>query len=140
MKLVVRVAASLLGAGTFYSAWLAVVLALDPQPTAPLPLVVSATAPLFTALGFALGALLADRLTRQTQTRFLRTYLWPLAGCVVGALVVYPFGPMLIVFGMFALGTVTVFVEGLMLEERAHLDNKRIQQIRQVGSQTRRSR
>ena len=39
---------------------------------------------------------------------FSRILVWPLIGCAVGAGIVYWFGPMLIVFGMFVAGTASV--------------------------------
>ncbi len=42
------------------------------------------------------------------KIHFLETYKWCLAGCVIGAGIVWVFGPMLIVFGMFAIGTLSV--------------------------------
>lgn len=102
---IVRVAASVLSGGIVYSVWLAAVLATMRRPTAPLPLALVLTAPIVTAAGFALGALLGDLLTNRSRRRFKPAYLWQLAACAAGALAVYPFGPMLIVFGMLAAGT-----------------------------------
>ena len=44
-----------------------------------------------------------------------RTLIWPLVGCAVGALAVYWYGPMLIVFGMFVSGTCGVVLRELVL-------------------------
>ena len=49
------------------------------------------------------------------KTRFFHILLWPLSGCAVGAGVVYWFGPMLIVFGMFAAGTASVIIREVVL-------------------------
>ena len=66
--------------------------------------------PIATALGFALGAIVGDRITRGKRESFRGTLLWPLAGCVLGAIAIYWRGPMLIVFGMFGLGTVSIIL------------------------------
>ncbi|MFA5843339.1 MAG: hypothetical protein WC971_00755 [Coriobacteriia bacterium] len=107
---IVRVTASVLSGGIVYGVWLAGVLATMRRPTAPLPFALVLTAPIVTAAGFALGALLGDLLTNRSRRRFRPDYLWQLAACAAGALVVYPFGPMLIVFGMFAAGTAVAVV------------------------------
>jgi hypothetical protein len=122
VKLLVRVVTSVLGAGVLYGAWLALDLSIAPTPTpgvSPAPDWFFLSAPIATALGFALGAQIGDRLVRGPRPRFGQTYLWAVAGCVVGALVVYPFGPMLICFGMFGLGTVAVIAEAVVLKRRA---------------------
>lgn len=105
--MLVRLVLSVLGGGLLYAAWFAVVLAAMTPPH-PAPFAVMLTAPIVTALGFALGTVLGERLTRGYRVRVSRAMRWPLVGCMVGALLVYPFGPMLIVFGMFGLGTVAV--------------------------------
>lgn len=116
-----RVALSVVGGGVLYGAWLAVVLGMPNQSSSPRPFLVMLTAPIVTALGFALGTVLGERITRGYHVRLSRAIRWPLVGCVVGALLVYPFGPMLIVFGMFGLGTVAVATR----EAWAYGDSKR---------------
>jgi hypothetical protein len=66
--------------------------------------------PVVTALGYALGIVLGERLTKASPTRFDRILIWPLIGCAIGAGIVVWFGPMLIVFGMFLLGTASVIL------------------------------
>lgn len=121
MAWLVRLAVSVVGGGVLYGAWLAVVLATMGPPSSPRPFLVMLTAPIVTAFGFALGTVLGERLTRGYHVRLSRAIRWPLVGCVVGALLMYPFGPMLIVFGMFGLGTVAVATR----EAWAHGDAKR---------------
>jgi len=65
-------------------------------------------APVATAAGFATGIVLFGHLTSTSETTFFRVLIWPLIGCAIGAGVVYWFGPMLIVFGMFVAGTASV--------------------------------
>lgn len=71
-------------------------------------------APVVTALGFAVGATLHERLTEGRRDSFARLYLWPVVGCSVGAVVVFPFGPMLVVFGMFLMGTASMILRELV--------------------------
>ena len=60
----------------------------------------------------------------------LPAFLLPLAGCFAGALAVYPFGAMLIVFGMFGLGTVAVVVNEIIEWRRVRSANNGIRQKR----------
>lgn len=109
---------SLVGAGIFYAAWLAAFLAFarpDGPTTQPL---VWLSAPVVTALGFTAGVVALKRLRGAPDTGFLRILVWPLVGCVVGAGAVYWFGPMLIVFGMFAAGAVAVVLREVLLVVR----------------------
>jgi len=111
----VRVVVSTLGGGLFYFCWLAVYL-LTAKGSGPIPhAVFLVLAPAATALGYTTALAL---LTRRPCARagFWCTFLWPAVGCAVGAGAVYPFGPMLIVFGMFVVGTASVAVrEAVML-------------------------
>jgi len=66
-------------------------------------------APIITGLGFAAGAAVFSRIRRLALPPFRRLWLYPLTGCSIGAAVVFPFGPMLIVFGMCLLGSVAMF-------------------------------
>ncbi len=106
----IRVTASLAGAALLYTAWLA---AAVPKGRFGMPVVgpvLLVAAPLLTSVGFALGLREGERLTRGRRGGFLSAWLWPLAGCSLGAFAVYPFGPMLIVFGMFTLGTAAILL------------------------------
>jgi len=105
-----RLASSLLGAGVFYFAWMAAFFAATRSGSVIAETVLWLLAPVMTAGGFAVGITVAERLGKKGRTSFIRIYVWPLVGCAIGAGVVYPFGPMLIVFGMFAAGTVSVAV------------------------------
>jgi hypothetical protein len=108
LALAARVLLSVLGAIAAYAIWLVAALASRRGPPAPFPFaLLMVTAPA-TALGFALGTLLGERLTRRRRSGLLPAFLWPLVGGSIGAVVVYPFGPMLVVFGVFALGTAAV--------------------------------
>ena len=115
VKAFIVVAFSLFCVGAFYAGWLAVFL-LTAGAHSP---VAHATrwlsAPLVTAAGFAAGIAISERLTKVRKTRFFRILLWPLIGCALGAGAVYWFGPMLIVFAMFAAGTASVILRAVLL-------------------------
>ena len=111
---VLRLVSSLLGAGLFYLAWMAAFLVATRSGSVAAETVLWLLAPVITAAGFAVGITVAERLAKNERTSFIRIYVWPLVGCAIGAGVVYPFGPMLIVFGMFAVGTVSVAVREVM--------------------------
>jgi hypothetical protein len=76
------------------------------------------SAPVATATGFATGIAIFEHLTGASKTRFFRLFKWPMIGCAIGAGAVYWFGPMLIVFGMFAAGTASVALREVMLSFR----------------------
>lgn len=101
-------AASVLLAGVFYVGWLAVFIPAFKMGILGLKIVGWLSAPVVTALGFAAGLWIGERLPTRRKTGFLRIFIWPLVGCSVGAALVFFFGPMLIVFGMFLGGTASV--------------------------------
>jgi len=109
-----RVAASLLGAAVSYSAWLAVFLLTVKERGSIWEALLWLLSPLATALGFAAGVSVAERLAGDRRSSFGRLLIWPLLGCAVGAGVVYWFGPMLIVFGMFVMGTASIAVREVL--------------------------
>ena len=87
-----------------YIGWLVIFLLTTGWESAIWDLLVWLLAPVVTGAGCAAGLALGERLTGRKRTPFWKLLLWPLLGCAVGAAVVYPFGPMLIVFGMLAAG------------------------------------
>jgi len=109
-KVVLRVIFSTLLAGIFYSLWMAIFLLTRPENSL-LEGLLWLLAPLITALGFALGPFLTKKLQKEEDNRFLETYVWALAGCLLGAGVVFWFGPMLIVFGMFLAGGLSMVIK-----------------------------
>lgn len=118
-RVLARIACSLLGAGLFYAAWMALFL-LTGSPDSPVvEAILWLLAPVMTAAGFALGIALFERLAGQNRTAFLHIFLWPLVGCAIGAGVVYWFGPMLIVFAMFAAGTASIALREVYLWHRS---------------------
>ena len=115
LKALIRVASSLLCAGAFYAAWLAAFLLTAEANGSVAYTIRWLSAPVVAAAGFAVGIVISERLTRARKTRFFRILPWPLVGCAIGAGAVYWFGPMLIVFGMFAAGAASVIIREVVL-------------------------
>ena len=106
-KRLARILTSTLFGGLSYSIWLAVFLLSSPDGGL-FEAILWLVAPIITAVGFALGIIFFDHFGRMAGTPFLKLLSWPLLGCIIGAAAVYWFGPMLIVFSMLALGTLSV--------------------------------
>ncbi len=107
-RLLVKTLVSILGAGVTYFVWMGVFLLFSPFDNAILEAVMWVAAPIATGAGFTLGITLMERRAGERSASYLRIMVWPLIGCISGAVSVYWSGPMLIVFGMFVLGTVGV--------------------------------
>lgn len=108
-----RILVSALFGGFFYSIWLAVYLLLSPEGGVA-ETILWLTAPVITAVGFALGIIVFDGIGKMLGTSFLKVISWPLLGCIIGAVTVYWFGPMLIVFSMLVLGTLSMAVREVL--------------------------
>ncbi len=112
LGVLVRVALSVIFAGIFYIGWMAIAIPTIKSELGGLFVIVKAViwilAPIITGLGFAVGPKILELLPFTDKTRFWETYKWCLAGCAIGGGIVFVFGPMLIVFGMFATGTMCV--------------------------------
>ncbi len=107
-KALVRMAFSLLCAIIFYLAWMASFILTTRLDSPVAETILWLLAPVITATGFAAGIMLRERLAGQERSRFLRIFIWPLIGCVIGAGIVYWFGPMLIAFAMLFTGTASI--------------------------------
>ena len=118
LKALLSVTSSVLCAGIFYVGWMAVFIPAFKTGSSLLRGIGWLSAPVVTAAGFAAGIWIAERLIGASKTRFSRIFVWPLAGCALGAATVFWFGPMLIVFGMFAAGTASVVLKELILGTR----------------------
>jgi len=113
-KIFLKVLMSLFFGGMFYADWLVVFLLFFKEANPLLEVVGWLLAPVITALGFTVGIKLFDFLAKEKKENFLRIYKWPLVGCIVGAGIVYWFGPMLIVFSMLAVGTLSIIVKEVL--------------------------
>ena len=126
-RAVARVASSLLCAGLLFGGWLALFLLTVNLDGAIVTAIRWLSGPVVTAAGFAAGILISGRLTHARPVRFFRVFLWPLAGCAIGAGAVYWIGPMLIVFGMFAAGTASVVIREVVLYVAENLTGHHIE-------------
>ena len=115
----IRVALSLFCAGAFYIGWLAAFLLTTRADSSAAHTIRWLSAPVVTAAGFAVGIAISERFTNMRKVGFFCIFLWPLAGCAIGAGAVYWFGPMLIVFGMFTVGTASVIIREVVLHVAA---------------------
>lgn len=109
-----RTAASLLAGGLAYTAWLALFLATSDSDGSAWHVTLWVLAPIVTAAGFTLGAVLYERLTHTSPTPVGRLFPWTLTGCAIGAAAIFWYGPMLIVFTMLVGGTIGVFAHDLI--------------------------
>ncbi len=82
-------------------------------------------APILTGLGFAVGPKIFELLPATDKTRFGETYKWCLAGCAIGGGVFWLFGPMLIVFGMFLAGTLSIVMYEVVRSKQEMEENSR---------------
>ena len=114
-----RVVSSVLFAGLFHAGWLALFLTMFRIGPWPVRGVLWGIAPVITAAGFAVGLLAAARPTGASRPAPLRTFVWPLAGCTLGAVSVVWIGPMFIGFGMFLGGTGSVVLREIVGYSRA---------------------
>jgi hypothetical protein len=105
---------SIVCAGVFYWLWMAVFLATFRSCGPVWRGLLWMAAPVVTAIGFAVGIWFWERSAGHGHN-FLRVLAWPLIACALGAAAVYWYGPMLIVFGMFAAGTASVVLREVVV-------------------------
>ena len=105
-----KIVFSLLCGGLFYFAWMAVFLLLFRSSGIFTKTIMWLSAPVVTSAGFASGTAIFERFFQKKKIKFFQIWLWPFIGCAVGAGAVFLFGPMLIVFGMFTAGTVSILI------------------------------
>jgi len=116
--LFVRIIISVIFAGIFYTGWMAIAIPVLKSGPSFAKALCWLSAPVVTASGFAAGIAIFELLpgTRKSKPRDI--ILWPLASCSIGAAVVFFFGPMLIVFAMFALGTAGILTKEIVSIKR----------------------
>ncbi len=118
LRTIIRLIFSIICAGVTYFVWMAIFL-LSKDVTGPIVKgVLWFMGPVITAAGFAIGLVIHEYITGFQRRSFLWTFLWPLVGCSLGAVAVYWYGPMLIVFGMFAVGTLSIILRELFLRKK----------------------
>jgi len=104
----IRVAASVVGGGVFYTIWLVAFLSIYSINKDVLNTPLWLLAPIVTSAGFTSGIILAGKFTGVEGLNFWHVYLWPLIGCAAGAVIFHGFGAMPFVIGMLATGTGSV--------------------------------
>ena len=109
-----RIIVSVAFAGIFYVGWMAVSIPVLKSSLVWAKALCWLSAPVVTATGFACGIAIVELLPGTRKSKLRDIVLWPLAGCYIGAAVVFYFGPMLIVFAMFALGAASIFTKEIV--------------------------
>jgi hypothetical protein len=110
----VKIAVGTFAAGLFYFIWLGAYLLVVDYGETVLDTVMYLAAPVITGAGFALGVEMVERRSGGKEAEFIHVFAWTVAGCAVGAGIVYWFGPMLIVFGMFLGGVASLVLRELV--------------------------
>ena len=105
-----RLVVSVVSGAAFYVAWMVVFLVSRLYQFPLFRGLRWILAPITTGLGFSAGAALFARFRHLHHIPFRRLCCYPLLACSVGAAVVFPFGPMLIVFGMCLLGSLAMLL------------------------------
>jgi len=107
--------------GLLYIAWMAIAIPVLKSECCILDkIILWILAPFITAFGFTVGVFLVDLIFCQKKTKLWDIYKYPLAGCIIGAVIVVFFGPMLIVFGMFALGGLSIIIREVKINGKRH--------------------
>jgi len=109
-----KVFVSVAFAGVFYFGWMAAAIPILKSGVIWAKVICWLSAPVITAAGFACGIVIFELLLGARKSKFRDIVSWPLASCYIGAAIVFPFGPMLIVFAMFALGAVSIFTKEIV--------------------------
>ena len=115
LGLFVRVIISVAFAGIFYVGWLAVAIPVLKSGPLFAKALCWLSAPVVTGTGFTTGIAIFEFLPGTRKSKLRDIVLWPLAGCTIGAAVVFLFGPMLIVFAMFALGAASILAKEIVI-------------------------
>ena len=118
LKRALKVGLSVLLAGVLYFLWMGVFILLADHAGPLAKVFLWLLAPLATAIGFTVGLLIGNRLLHLASAPIHSILIWPLAGCAVGAGIVYWYGPMLIVYGMFLLGAASMVLREILLGAR----------------------
>jgi hypothetical protein len=113
-RLLIVATLSLLLGGISYFLWMATFLLTSKINSPIIETSMWILAPVITAFGFALGVLIFERYNKTSATNFLNIYRWPLIGCAIGAISVYWYGPMLIVFTMLLAGELSILLREIL--------------------------
>ena len=94
LKSLAVVAVSILAAGVFHIGWLAAFIPAAKSEVMALQTLGWMLAPAITAVGYAAGLWMGERLLTTRTTAFLHILVWPLVGCSLGAAALCWIGPM----------------------------------------------
>src|SRR4030042_4823991 len=117
----IRVILSVVFAGIFYTGWMGVSIPVLQLGISSIVLttIIWVTAPIVTATGFATGIVIFELFTgTDKKSKFLNIFKWSLAGCAIGAGSFVWFGPMLIVSGVFLVGTAGIVIREIVRIKR----------------------
>jgi amino acid transporter len=120
--LFVRIVISVIFAGIFYAGWMAVAIPVLKSGPLFAKTFCWLLAPVMTGAGFAAGVAIFELLPGTRKSDLRDIVLWPLAGCAIGAVVVFFFGPMLIVFAMFGFGTAAVLTKEIVSMKKRKIE------------------
>jgi hypothetical protein len=109
---IMRILIATLIGGIFYFLWLATFLLVNLRGVVG-EWILWGTAPVVTAVGFAAGIALSNVLLGHEKVTFYKVLVWPLIGCSIGAAAIFWYGPMLIVFAMLLMGTLSLSLREL---------------------------
>jgi len=118
-----RMTVSLFFAGLLYFGWMAIAITVIKLDCGFfLKAILWLFAPIATAAGYTTGIVIFDGITKTRRFQVRRTFKWALAGCAGGAIAVVWFGPMLIVFGMFLVGTAAIALREVTIIATQQID------------------
>lgn len=115
LKSLAVVAVSILLAGVFHIGWLAAFIPMAKSGVMTLKIVGWLAAPVVTAVGYAAGLWMGERLLSHRTTAFLRILVWPLMGCSLGATALCWIGPMWAGIGTVVGGAASVVLRQVTL-------------------------
>lgn len=115
LKSLAVLAVSILVAGVFHIGWLAAFIPMAKSGVMTLKIVGWLAAPVVTAVGYAAGLWMGERLLSHRTTDFLRILVWPLVGCSLGAAALFWIGPMWAGIGTVVGGAASVVLREVML-------------------------
>ena len=115
LKQLAVVAVSILVAGVFHIGWLAAFIPAAKSGVMALKILGWLSAPVVTAVGYAAGLWIGERLLTPRTTDFLRILVWPLVGCSLGAAALSWVGPMWAGIGTVVGGAASVVLREVKL-------------------------
>lgn len=115
----IKICISIIFGAIFYLIGLVIFLITPFVDNAIFILIKWALLPITTAFGFAFGIWLFERKLIDQKSSFRKILAWTLVGCIIPSIIVFPFGPMLIVFAMCFGGTLSVILREVFLNRRS---------------------